>query len=117
MQLPRRDLRLSSCHSWLPPNLEWEKLITVGASGAVMGLIGATAAMMFRGWLREGAVAARNRGLEMAGVVLGQMVIDTLVPQLSFTAHLSGAVIGFAITLLLGDRLARPASQAPRPPG
>jgi membrane associated rhomboid family serine protease len=36
------------------------------------------------------------------------MVIDTLVPQLSFTAHLSGAVIGFVATLLLGDRLGRP---------
>jgi membrane associated rhomboid family serine protease len=44
----------------------------------------------------------------MAGVVLAQMVIDTLVPQLSFTAHLSGAVIGFVATLLLGDRLGRP---------
>ena len=94
--------------------IEGEHGCTVGASGAVMGLIGATAAMMLRGWLREGAVAARNRGLAMAGVVFGQMVIDTLVPQLSFTAHLSGAVIGFVATLLLGDRLARPASPAPR---
>jgi membrane associated rhomboid family serine protease len=77
-----------------------------------MGLIGATAAMMLRGWFNERAVAARNRGLAMAGVVLGQMAIDTLVPQLSFTAHLSGALIGFVATLLLGDRLARP---TPRP--
>jgi membrane associated rhomboid family serine protease len=46
----------------------------------------------------------------MAGVVLAQMVIDTLVPQLSFTAHLSGALIGFVATLLLGDRLGRPAA-------
>ena len=95
--------------------IEGEHGCTVGASGAVMGLIGATAAMMLRGWLREGAVAARNRGLAMAGVVFGQMLIDTLVPQLSFSAHLSGAVIGFIATLLLGDRLARPASPAPRP--
>ena len=89
-----------------------ETMILVGASGAVMGLIGATAAMMLRGWFNERAVAARNRGLAMAGVVLGQMAIDTLVPQLSFTAHLSGALIGFVATLLLGDRLARP---TPRP--
>ena len=96
--------------------IEGDHGCTVGASGAVMGLIGATAAMMLRGWLREGAVAARNRGLAMAGVVFGQMVIDTLVPQLSFTGHLSGAAIGFVVTLLLGDRITRPVSQAPQPP-
>ena len=90
-------------------------VIAVGASGAVMGLIGATAAMMLRGWLNEGAVAARNRGLAMAGVVLAQMVIDTLVPQLSFTAHLSGAMIGFVATFLLGDRLGRRAAGRPAP--
>lgn len=91
--------------------LTGETMILVGASGAVMGLIGATAAMMLRGWINERAVAARNRGLAMTGVVLGQMAIDTLVPQLSFTAHLSGALIGFAAALLLGDRLARPTPQ------
>jgi rhomboid protease GluP len=101
-----------AAQSWI----SGERLIAVGASGAVMGLIGATAAMMLRGWFNEGAVAARNRALAMAGVVLGQMAIDTLVPQLSFTAHLSGAVIGFVTTLLLGDRLGRPAaSPAARP--
>jgi|688.fasta_scaffold02220_6 rhomboid protease GluP len=98
------SMAVVAAQSWITG----ERLIAVGASGAVMGLIGATAAMMLRGWFNEGAVAARNRCLAMAGVVLAQMVIDTLVPQLSFTAHLSGAVIGFVATLLLGDRLGRP---------
>ena len=85
---------------------------TVGASGAVMGLIGSSAATMLRGWLRERAPAARSRGLAMASYVAIQMAIDTFVPQFSFTAHLAGAVTGFVITLLVGDRLARRADGA-----
>ena len=95
---------------------------TVGASGSVMGIIGSSAAMMLRGWLREGAPVARSRGMAMGGYVLLQAVIDSFVPQFSFTGHLAGAVIGFVATLLLGDILGRgvggpPRDGAPRPPG
>jgi len=34
-----------------------------------------------------------------------QTLFDSLVPQVSMTAHLSGAVIGFLATLGLRDRL------------
>ena len=80
---------------------------TIGASGAVMGIVGSNAAMMLRGWVRERAPVARQRGLAMAGYVAVQMVVDSMVPQFSFTAHLAGAIIGFVTTLLLGDRLRR----------
>ena len=82
-------------------------LFVVGASGSVMGIVGASAAIMLRGWFRERAVAARNRGIVMAGYVIAQMVIDSMVPAFSFTSHLTGALVGFAVTLLLGDLLAR----------
>ena len=72
-----------------------------------MGIVGSNAAMMLRGWVRERAPVARQRGLAMAGYVVVQMVVDSMVPQLSFTAHLAGAIIGFVTTLLLGDRLRR----------
>jgi len=85
--------------------LRGEPGLCVGASGAVMGVVGATAAVMLRGWLHERAAVARGRGLLMAGLVAMQAGIDAMVPQMSSTAHLAGAVIGFLAVLALGDRL------------
>jgi rhomboid protease GluP len=79
--------------------------VTVGASGSVMGLIGATGALMLRGWWREKARAAQRRLIAMLTIVATQAAFDAVVPQVSMAAHLSGAVIGFGATLLLADRL------------
>ena len=81
--------------------------LTVGASGSVMGLIGATGALMLRGWWREKAKAAQRRLIAMLSIVAMQAAFDSVVPQVSMAAHLSGAVIGFMATLLLSDRLMR----------
>lgn len=85
--------------------------LTVGASGCIMGLVGATGALMLRGWLREKALAAKRRLLATLLIVSIQYVFDSVVPQVSMTAHLSGAFIGFAVTMLLRDRLRPPAPQ------
>jgi rhomboid protease GluP len=78
---------------------------TVGASGAIMGLVGATGGLMLKGWLQERAHPAK-RGLRMILMVLAiQSAFDITVPQVSMTAHLSGALIGFATALLLPNRL------------
>jgi rhomboid protease GluP len=82
-----------------------EEVLLVGASGCVMGLLGATGALMLRGWLREKAVVARRRLALMVWIVVMEIVFDCTVPHVSMTAHLSGALIGFAATLLLRDRL------------
>jgi rhomboid protease GluP len=79
--------------------------LTLGASGCIMGLIGATAALMLRGWLRAKAFAARRRLVAMVLIVGMQSVFDAVVPQVSMTAHLSGALLGFALTLMLRDTL------------
>ncbi len=79
--------------------------LTVGASGCIMGLVGATGALMLRGWLREKAFSARQRLAAMVAILVMQTVFDSMVPQVSMTAHLSGALIGFACTLILRDRL------------
>ena len=85
--------------------------LTVGASGCIMGLVGATGALMLRGWLREKALAAKRRLLATLLIVSIQTLFDSVVPQVSMTAHLSGALIGFAATLVLRDRLRPPAGQ------
>ena len=79
--------------------------MTVGASGCVMGLIGATGALMLRGWRAEKALAAKRRLTAMLAIVAMQTVFDGLIPNVSMAAHLSGVVFGFSITLILGDRL------------
>ncbi len=84
--------------------------LTVGASGCVMGLVGATGLLMLRGWLREKALAARRRLALMLLIVSMQTLFDFAIPQVSMTAHLSGAVIGFAATIFLHDRLTAPAT-------
>ena len=79
--------------------------ILVGASGCIMGLVGATGALMLRGWRRDGAQSAKRRLASMLLIVMMQCIFDSVVPQVSMTAHLSGALIGFAITLMLPDQL------------
>ncbi len=79
--------------------------MTVGASGCVMGLVGATGALMLRGWMKERALSARRRLAAIFAIVAMQTVFDALVPDVSMAAHLSGAVFGFGATMLLRDRL------------
>jgi rhomboid protease GluP len=78
--------------------------ITVGASGSVMGIVGATGALMLRGWWRDNSALARRRLFFVVTIILTQTLFDALIPQISMTAHLSGALIGFLITLTLKDR-------------
>ncbi|HEV2208093.1 MAG TPA: rhomboid family intramembrane serine protease [Verrucomicrobiae bacterium] len=84
----------------------------VGASGSIMALVGVTAALMLRGWLRERALTARRRLGAMALVIASQTLFDSVVPQVSMTAHLTGALLGFVLTLMLPDNLARASAAA-----
>ena len=73
----------------------------VGASGAIMGLLGATAAISLYSWKRESVDLAKQRlqsVLKMLGI---QTIIDISTPQISFTAHISGALLGFSIAYIL----------------
>jgi len=83
--------------------------LTVGDSGCVMGLVGATGALMLRGWLREKALAAKRQLVLMLLIVSMQILFDSAIPKVSMTAHLSGAFIGFAAIMVLRDRLIPPA--------
>ncbi len=68
---------------------------------------------MLRGWLREKALAAKHRLAVMLLIVSMQSLFDSLAPHVSMAGHLSGALIGFAATMVLRDRLRPPTPQEP----
>lgn len=76
-------------------------LIAVGASGAVMGVFGASIAGIYRlkGWLPESI-----RTTEMSwllGLAFAQIVLDQFIPNVAVVAHLGGLFAGLAIGLML----------------
>ena len=85
--------------------------MTVGASGGVMGLVGATGAIMWRGWRREKARIARRRLMVVIAVIVSQTLFDAVIPQVSMAGHLSGALLGFSLGMFLNDRLKSPFAQ------
>ena len=75
--------------------------VLVGASGAIMGLVGATGALLLVGWRRERSGLAARRLRRVVLVVVLQVAFDLTTPQVSFAAHAAGLVIGFSLTALL----------------
>lgn len=82
----------------------------VGASGCVMGVIGATIAILFRAWYRDRASLAGSR-LRLLVLMIGvQTVIDLTQRQISFKAHAAGLISGVILGYLLDTK--RPARSA-----
>jgi len=74
----------------------------VGASAAIMGLIGAILAISLQIWLkRRNSVAAKRRLQQIILIIIIQFIFDNIVPQISFHAHLFGFIIGFLISSVL----------------
>lgn len=80
--------------------------LVAGASGSIMGLVGAEAAILLRLWRSDGSTVARQRFIATALIIVMQASLDLLMPEFSFTGHLSGAVIGFVLASLLYRRRA-----------
>lgn len=73
----------------------------VGASGAIMGLIGTEAAIQIRILKQQSSKVAATRLKLIALFVAIQMIFDSLTPQVSFMGHASGLIIGFGVGWLL----------------
>jgi len=71
----------------------------VGASGCIMGVVGAWA-----GWLlhHRHAPMARQRLTSLAIIVAMQTAFDFYTPQVSMAAHLGGLITGLFLGLLIG---------------
>ena len=79
---------------------EGESMVFVGASGGVMGLLGALLGRLVVGRLRGGgAVLRRQLGFVLVMVAL-QVVFDRTVPEVSSEAHAIGMVVGLLFGLL-----------------
>lgn len=74
----------------------------VGASAAIMGLIGAILAIALQIWLKRRNSVKAKRRLQQIILIIGiQFIFDNIVPQISFHAHLFGFIIGFLISSVL----------------
>ena len=73
----------------------------VGASGGVMGLVGATGAVLARGWFEQGVREAREYLRLLVMLVVAQTALDLAVPMIDFLGHALGLLVGFTLGGLL----------------
>jgi rhomboid protease GluP len=73
----------------------------VGASGCVMGIVGAWAGFLLR---HRHAPRAKQRLANITMIVVIQVVFDFSTPQVSMAAHLCGLITGFVVGLVLAPR-------------
>jgi len=78
-----------------------EAQFVVGASGSVMGIVGATAAILLQGWRRDKSSLASRRLRFILFIIVFQVIFDLSIPQVSFTGHTSGLIIGFLVGSIL----------------
>ncbi len=77
-----------------------ESAPSVGASGGVMGLAGAAAALLAQGYYEHGVTEARRPLRLIATLVILQTGIDLTVPIVDFLGHSMGLATGFTLGAL-----------------
>ena len=75
----------------------------VGASGCIMGVVGAWAGFLLR---HHHAPFAKQRLANIGLIVVIQIAFDLSTPQVSMAAHMCGLVAGFFLGLILAPRAA-----------
>jgi rhomboid protease GluP len=74
----------------------------IGASGAIMGLVGVMAAIYWQGW-RKGDRVAQQWLRTIVLIVALQTGFDALNPNVSMTGHLAGFGVGAIVGLALNE--------------
>lgn len=72
-------------------------IILLGASASVLGLVGVHAAFALRMFRRSGSLWAKAQFASMIQIIVLQAIFDFMVPQVSSTAHVGGAGVGFML--------------------
>jgi len=75
----------------------------VGASGCIMGIVGAWAGFLVR---HRHVPQAKQRLANVGIIVVIQVAFDLSTPQVSMAAHLCGLIAGFFLGLILAPRAA-----------
>lgn len=75
--------------------------ILVGASGSIMGMVGATAAILIRLWKTHRSQGAMRRLKSTLSIIVFQFIFDLSTKEVSMTAHLGGVFFGFLIALTM----------------
>lgn len=76
-------------------------VVLVGASAAIMGLIGSILAIFLQIWLKKRTKLNAKRLQMIVFVIIIQFIFDNLFPEVSFTSHLFGLIIGFFVSVFL----------------
>jgi membrane associated rhomboid family serine protease len=72
-------------------------IILLGASASVLGLVGLQAALALKTFRYTGSLGAKAQLTAMTQIIILQAIFDFMVPQVSSTAHVGGAAVGFAL--------------------
>ncbi len=84
---------------WIQPHNDITTV--VGASGAIMGILGCVGALSLYGWRTQRAQVAHRSLKLVATILILQTIVDLSIAEISFIHHISGAMIGFILTFLL----------------
>ena len=71
-------------------------VILVGASAAIMSLLGSTVVLLLHGWYRERSSLVAKRLRQAIAIVGLQILFDAFIPATSFLGHLLGLLLGAA---------------------
>lgn len=69
----------------------------VGASAAIMGLVGTLLAISGYLWLKKKNPMNAKRLRLVISIIVVQFIFDNLIPQVSFYSHLFGLIFGFLL--------------------
>ncbi|MBV5261101.1 rhomboid family intramembrane serine protease [Synechococcus moorigangaii CMS01] len=89
--------------AYLTSEIRYGYQVWVGASGSIMGMIGAIAVVLWQGWRRLHIEAAGRQFRLICLIILIQFAVDLSSPNVSFYSHWLGLCWGILLTSWLSS--------------